>query len=169
MSQNKSLIDLSKETQEFEQKILEAEGEITPEIEKSLAELTKDLANKVDNYEMLMKGLEARTELFRMQSQRFTKAAISIDNLIERLRDNIKIAMTHMNVTELQGNFIKWKLSSSNSKLVIDDQSLIPEKYKKVEISIDKAKVKDALKDGETVPGARLEVGVTLRSNTSLK
>lgn len=54
-------------------------------------------------------------------------------------------------------------MAVSQESVVIDDESLIPKDYFVVQESLSKTLVRQALKDGFTVPGAHLERGTHLR------
>ena len=72
--------------------------------------------------------------------------------------------MTEMNITELSGEDVRFKLSRTQPSLEIF-ADLIPEEYKYQVISqeIDKEKIKKDLKEGIEILGAELKENVALR------
>lgn len=164
------LLESTRERQNVLEQILNNNGEITPELEQQLESFNPDLPAKVDRYYYFLEDLEAQSKLYRENAKRFAEAARSIDSFMNRLEDRVKIVMQTFNKTELNGDLIRYKLSKCQKKLIIDPK-LLESKYfiRVTELVPDNENIKKALESGETIKGARLEGGFTLRSYLNKK
>lgn len=161
----KSLVTLANEAAEIERLLIESDGELTPEVESRLTVTGLDLPAKVENYSHILQRVEMMAEHYKRQSQFFQKLAKTCDNFEIALKENIKTSMTILNVSEIEGESIVYKLTQSNPKLIIDNPADVPEEYKTevVETVIDNKTLKDHLVTGLPVKGAHLEITKSLR------
>ena len=104
---------------------------------------------------------------------------VAIDNEIERLqslksmhkkkadwlKDYIKTNMENAGQVKIQTPTHVLSIKKNPHKLIIDDESLIPASYQEIipqTYKVNSAAVKDDLKNGVDVPGAKLEQGTRL-------
>lgn len=160
-----SLVKIINEVSQLEQKLIESEGSITPEIEALLSVSTELLPAKVDNYSMVIERFDALSEHYKERAAFFSKIAKQCENVQESLKENIKFAMKTLNVDELSGQDVRFKLQKVKAKVVIEDESLIPDDYYKSEIvhTLQKDKLKGDLEIGP-IPGAKLEESFSLKT-----
>jgi hypothetical protein len=73
--------------------------------------------------------------------------------------------MQTLGKTELVGEDIKFKLSTTSGSLVITDKEMIPVEYKveKVVTEINNKNLKDDIAKGLVIPGAEIKTGFSLR------
>lgn len=167
--ENKSLVEISKELQVIEEQIILAQGEISEELEKIVADVQAHLEGKIDSYHWVIKGLESRADLFKEQAKQYQKVARGIESRSDFLRDTIKKVMRERSKFEIEGTEIRYKLQTTNKTLVIDDPSKIPSDLKIVTTSPDNEKIKDLMLKGVEVPGCRLEENFSLKSYAKRK
>lgn len=164
--QKKSLMDIAKDAYDFEQRIIEAGGEISEALEAELVNINKDLTTKVDAYFWRMNQLEGRAEVYKKQATMILSIATSLNRVVEEMEERIKQAMITMKVPEVRGDTAKFKLTDTAGKLIIEDEKLIPMAFKTIvpeSYVPDRKRIKDALTKGEQVSGVRLEPGFGLR------
>jgi hypothetical protein len=161
----KSLVALAQESAEIERIIIESDGELTPELEKALTINEINLPDKVEGYHNIIQRVELMSEHYKRQVEFYARLKKSCDNFETALKENIKTAMRITNTSEIAGNSIVYKLTNSNPKLIVFDEKVLPQEYKKevVETVIDNKKIKDHLVAGLNVDGARLEPTDSLR------
>lgn len=166
MSEMKSLPAIIGDANNVVQAILDNSGEITPEIENALQVVEASLTQKADQYSFLIERLEFESEYWKAKAQEFNKIAQACTTARERMKDRIKVAMNILGLEEINGKDVRFKLQKSNPKLVIEDESKIDAAYKTVisETVIDKERVKEDLRLGVPVAGAKLEQGFSLRT-----
>lgn len=162
---DKSLIVLAEEAAKIETALIESEGAITPELEAWLAQIDVSLPAKVENYSLLMDRMEALSDFYKSRADMLTKMARAANSVIERCEANLKIAMEKMQVDEIKGIDVRYKLQNSKPTVVIENEDLIPGEYTTI-VPIkkhDKTRMAEDLKMGVPVSGARLEAGKHLR------
>lgn len=142
-------------------KIEEAEGELTPELEEALKINEKDLQKKSIGYLEIIKSKEAFNGLIDAEIKRLQAMKKKNNNLVDRLKSNL------LGAVELFGEYTVGTVTfgtRKTSRLEITDEDAIKKEFKisKVTTSIDKAAIKKAIKDGEEVKGAKLINGFNL-------
>lgn len=160
-----SLVKIANDVTLLEQKLLESQGETNPEIEALLVVEAELLPAKVDNYSLFMNRCKAVEQFYLERADFFYKVAKQLSNVQDQLNTNIKIAMQTMGVDELSGKDVRFKLQGVKAKVVIVDETLIPEDYKKevIKYEIEKERLRGDLEIG-AVPGARLEKSYSLKT-----
>jgi len=151
----------------IEEMIIEAEGEITPEVQELLSLSSLDIAHKIDGLDVFLQKLKNGAEIYRSQAQFFQKAAQSIEKASELIKEDIKRAMLDSDVKSLNGNQKCLKITKSRQIVKINDTEKLSE-YQKTEITytIDKDRLLEDLKIGP-VDGAELQDVYSLRFYTA--
>lgn len=164
MSENKSLVAVAAEMGEILNQLAENGGELSEVLEQAFDLTGEQLVEKADKYALFMERLENEAEFWDAKAKSYQKVSRSCKSLKERLNNNIKVAMQLMETDEVQGTEVRFKLSRSNPKLVIEE-SIIPDAWKMqvVEVVPDKKRIGEALETGEQIPGAKYEASFSLR------
>jgi hypothetical protein len=162
---SKSLALLISEAAVIEQKLIESNGELTPEIEALLSVTEVELPEKIDNYSIVLERFGALAKFYKERAKFFAEISKRCEAAEERLKGNIKDAMTELNKTELFGNEVKFCLARTKPKLIVDDEGKSPKEYKRevVTIEVDKDRLRDDLSIGP-IEGAHLEESYSLRT-----
>ena len=157
-----SLVQLSHKIQEG---LVESMGELTPEIEQALSKLHQKLPDKADGYKFFIDDLKTQAETWTERAATLTRIAKAFISYTDRLKYSLKMACVELGVEELSGKEFRWKLVNNQPSLIIDDETLVPAKFKEIvqTTKIRSDLVKEALKNGEIVPGARIETGSHVR------
>jgi Siphovirus Gp157. len=168
---SKSLYQIRKDILVIEQKFVESNGEITPELENDLMINESNLANKVDRYYYFIESLEKGAEFFKARAEEATKARKQYESAIDRLKDNLTLAMHDLKTDELTGEEFRFKLSKSKPAVEILDEEKLPASYmrEKVTYTPDKDLIKQDLDKGLIVPGARLVEKSSIRPYVNKK
>lgn len=159
-----SLYNIELEYLTIRDQLIENGGELTPEIEASLVINEQNLTTKGTNYGFVIKDLEAEISVIDSEIERLKKLKESRNNAIERLENNIKTAMTIYGLEEIKSPVLKINFRNSESVEVVNID-LLDKEYTttKTTISADKAKIKQAIKDGKTVIGAVIKQNKNLQ------
>jgi len=165
MSENRSLSTIVHETARIEEMLIESGGELTPDIEHLLSVRDVQLPEKVDKYAAIIERFDLIEKYYRAKADQLLSIARASVAVSERCKENLKLAMKELNVTDLDGNDCRFKLSSSKPALVISDEDQVPREYWVTETitKIDKNKVKEDLALGVPVAGAKLQESYSLR------
>lgn len=164
-SASMKLADLVRLSNEVRLALVESAGEITDETCKALLILEDSMPKKVDGYKFLVTDLECEAEKFKTKADEYSRLAESCKRYAKGLKDRLKLACIAMNVDELQGNEYRWKLQKSKPSVIIDDETLVPSKYKNVvqTTEIIKDEILEDFKKDISVPGCRLEQNSHIR------
>ena len=159
----KSLYQITKEQSELFNFILEADGEITPDVEESLKINEENFESKSRSYIWKIKKLESENVTISNELERMKRIEKRNDKLIDRLKESMKMALEIFGESKKIDTFT---LSLRKSKSVeIIDAELIPEAYRVVKTTetMNKTEIKKAIESGLTVPGA------TIKENNNLQ
>lgn len=171
MSGQKTLRELVMISGAIEDALIMTGGEITPDLEAMLAVKDMQLPEKIDGYNLIMDRMLSISEFYEQKAELFIRLSGAAKTVVAKCKDNLKFAMTEMQVTELVGYDYKFKLQNSPAAVEMLDEAKIPDAYKivKTVTSVDKKKVLEDLKIGVPVDGAELRQGTHVRSYANNK
>ena len=152
-----TLRDIERQKSFILDQILEAGGELTPALEKSLMNVELQEVKKVDGYIHLMEGLQASEDHYKKLAQKFQAAKQGCEAFRKRLKARIKLSMSDNKLSEAYGTDFRFKLQNRQATLEIDDKKLSV-KYcdQHTEWVPNKDRIRDLLESGEKIEGARL-------------
>jgi len=143
--------------------IIEAGGEITPELETALAINKDQLQNKGINYGYVIKSLENDISAIDEEIKRLNALKSSRNKTADLLKNTIKDAMQLYGIEELKTPTLKINFRKSESVEV--DADLVLDMYCnfKTVKTPDKAKIKEIIKSGDPVFGGILNINYNLQ------
>ena len=144
-----NLFELNQAVRDFELEIDEETGEILNADALDSLELERD--TKIENIALWIKNLKAEAEAVKKQKEAFYSREKALTNKAERLKEYL--------ANNLRGEKFKTErvvLSWRKSQAVEVDDNFSDERFIKYEPKISKSEIKDALKSGEIIEGARL-------------
>jgi hypothetical protein len=145
-------------------KLIQNEGELTPELDIELAINKEELQSKGVNYGFVVRQLESDIDIIDSEIKRLQGLKKVRNNAIERLKTNLKNAMELYEMTEIKSPIIKINFRKSES---VEFTNLVdvPEDYFtiKVEKIPNKIAIKDAIKSGIEVPGACISINQNIQ------
>ena len=131
-------------------------GEIIDAAALDALEMAKE--EKTENIILLIKDLTAENKAISEEEQALAKRRRAGENRVEWLKNYL--------TASLEGEKFKTPRCSASyrktASVSIIDESAIPSEYIRTKTEPNKMAIKDALKAGETVPGATLEDRVSL-------
>lgn len=159
-----SIYNITSEYQLLINQIIEAEGEITPEIEALLTINKEQLQEKGINYAYVIKQFDANCDVIDNEIKRLTAMKKAQNNLSERLKNTISSAMQLFEVEEIKTPLIKLNFRNSES-VEITNEAQLAEKFLVVKtvVTPDKKAIKEAIKSGEFVEGATISYNRNLQ------
>ena len=168
-----SLYEITESYREVFALLEESEGELTPEIAARLEALDGEYDTKIQNIALFILDLEADKKKIKDEISRLSANAINTQKKIESLSKYV------LGSLEFTGRKVKTHLVSvwaqnSPPSVVIDDLAAIPDCYKTATIKTSleripeslrelatvepsKTAIKEAIDNGEEVPGAHFE------------
>jgi hypothetical protein len=116
---------------------------------------------KASNVAAFVLNLESDVVAIKQAEERIVARRKQVEKRAAALREYLKSNMERCGITEITANdkTFSIKLRQNPESVKVDDESLIPRDYfaEKVTHTLDKTLVKQAIKDGFTVAGCRLE------------
>ena len=144
--------------------IIEAEGEITSEIETALTINKEQLQSKAVDYSYVIKSLDSDCEQIDAELKRLQQLKKVRTNLVERLKDTISNAMNLYEVEKIETPLIKLSFRNSESVEITNESQLDACFIVTKTVSApDKKAIKDAIKNGEIVTGATISYNKNLQ------
>ena len=133
--------------------------------DEQLEEAFHALTDKAVGIACILKNQDATIEAIKQEGQRLALIKKRLEARQNWLEQYTIQQMEKLDVTELKSGVHTLKLRTNPPSVKIDDEALIPAKYIKIvqTQSIDKVGIKEAIKGGDVVLGARLESGISLR------
>lgn len=138
--------------------------EVTPELEDALKIAESDLQTKGISYANLIKQMDAECDIIDSEIDRLTKLKKARQNASERLKERIKQAMILFGKDEIKTPLIKISFRKSEA-VIVHDVNALPQMFKTIKVTEqpDKAKIKEAIKQGEDVIGCELFENLNLQ------
>tara|TARA_R100000808_G_scaffold3831_1_gene13134 strand:- start:153 stop:647 length:495 start_codon:yes stop_codon:yes gene_type:complete len=121
-------------------------------------ELYNELRDKEDGVYWMYQQSEKEIELWEQQGKKILETAKLMKKAQERIKGLVISSYEEVQQLPSHSEFNPIKISKSAGKVDIIDESLIPNEYyvEKVELKLDKKRILDELKKGDTIPGVRI-------------
>lgn len=119
-------------------------------------------ADKRDACGAVLRRLDAEMDYGRAEIQRLTRLVAARENAAARLRGMILAIMQQHQVTKIKGNTTTFTVVQSPPHVEVDENADLPPELRRVipeRWEPDKVKIREELKAGNEVPGARLVPG----------
>lgn len=133
----------------------ESGGELTPEIEEALTLNEENFLVKSEGYIESIARFKALAEAADVRIKEMQRIKKTAENSKRRLEERLLWALQTMGRDKVEVGLRKLALRMTTA-VNITDETAIPAEYIKVETSVDKMRIKEALKSGEVIIGAEL-------------
>lgn len=120
---------------------------------------------KVEGIGKMLRMLDADIEALKAEEKRLADRRKAIENKQKQIKDYVRYQLELAGLTEIKSPLITVKVQNNPPAVEIVDRDAIPRQFIKTTIveDVDKNAIKEALKNGEEVPGAVLLQGKSLR------
>lgn len=121
-----------------------------------------ELMDKGVNIGKLFRNMEAAAEQIKQAEQQMAARRKIIERRADRLKQYLHENMERAGISKIESPWFVISIKNNPESVCVDDESSIPRDYFKeipATFQLDKTLVKQAIKDGYTVPGAHLERG----------
>ena len=150
-----NLYEITKEYLEIQQ-ILETE-ELTPELDQALMLNQNQLQTKAGGYAKIMANKQANVDGATAEMKRLKAYIEQEQKKIDRLKNAMLQSMLITGIEKLESEF--WRFSVRRSEAVeVDLMEALPSDFRTIKnvVTADKVAIKEAIKRGENVIGARI-------------
>jgi esterase/lipase len=136
--------------------LLETE-ELTPELEAMLVINQEKMEVKVNNYAKVIANIQSDSEAIDQEIKRLKAMKDSKERAITRLKDAVREAMLVSAIDKIESPLFKLSLRRSES-VEVDIVEALPSQFVNIKnvVTADKVAIKEAIKRGENITGARL-------------
>lgn len=150
----KSLFNITAEARELVSALIE--GELSEELENALVINQNELQEKSINYAYAIKSIESDIDAIDAEIKRLQTLKSSRTNAIDRMKSAVLNALTIYGINKVTSPTLNLSVRLNNPSVEIINEYQIPQKFfkEKVKIEIDKVGIKNAIDEGEIVPGA---------------
>jgi hypothetical protein len=150
-----NLYEITREAQELAF-LLETE-ELTPELEAMLVINQDQLQAKAGNYAKVIANIQSDSDAIDQEIKRLKAMKESKDRAVTRLKDALREAMLVSAIDKIESPLFKLSLRRSES-VEVDIVEALPSEFINIKnvVTADKVAIKEAIKRGENVIGARL-------------
>ena len=153
------LYEIVQHRAEFER--LAESGELDPQLVlDTLESLDGELNDKAVSVAQFTRNLDATAQAVREAGKAMLDRAARLEKRSQSIRDYLLFQMQFAQITKIECPWFVIQVKKNPAAVVIEDEASIPAEFKvqpePPPPRPDKAKIRDALKAGEDVPGARL-------------
>lgn len=152
-----NLYQIEKQYFDLTEQLIELDGELTPELEQALDITLSEFETKSIAYAHVIRRLDAECDIIDSEIKRLQSIKRSRESALERLKMRIKTAMETFGMDKVQTPTLKLSFRKSES-VEVEDVNALPSMYKTIKVTEapDKTLIKESLKLGKEIPGARL-------------
>ena len=159
-----ALYQIEQEYMILADEIINNEGELTPDLEQRLTINKDQLEAKGKGYGYIIKDIESEIDVIDAEVKRLTALKKSRSNAVERLKTTLSDAMQLFQISELKTPTLKISFRKSES-VEVDNLGYLPAEFIKITTTetVDKVKIKEAIKAGRVIQGAVLQQNINLQ------
>ena len=154
-----ALYMISQNYREILQMALDEGNEADEELREALVNIRGELQEKVDNICYVIRALGEEEESLRAEAARLTEKAVARGNKAIRLKEYLMSNLNAAGVTKVRAPHFTASVVQGRETAAIESEEQIPREYWKIETTLRKRDLIDALKRGEEIPGAQLTRG----------
>lgn len=135
-------------------------------LQEAMDTLEGAFEQKVEGILKLKRSKEATVELVKVEIERLQKIVSKHEKDAKWLNNYVECEMQRSNKTEVKGNLFTAKLQLTPPRVEVVNELAIPRSYLRVvpeSAAPDKIRIKDALQNGQSVPGCELKQDLKLK------
>ena len=152
-----SLFEISEIMDQITNHLIDTGGELTEEVEELLIITQDELKSKSSDYAYMIRSLEYDNTIVDQEIKRLNQIKKTRQNVIQRLKMTLSAALIRFEVDEIKTPTIKINFRRSQTLDIFNTEE-IDKKYRTevITLDVDRKQIKEDLKDGKKVEGARL-------------
>ena len=158
-----NLYEITREAQELA--FLLETDELTPELEAALLINQDQLQAKAGNYAKVIANIQSDSDSIDAEIKRLKAMKDTKDRSISRLKEALRDAMLVSGIDKIESSLFKLSLRRSEA-VEVDVVEALPNAFQNIKnvVTADKLAIKEAIKRGENVMGARIVENFNLQS-----
>lgn len=156
-----NIYEITQELRVIYDEIEMADGELTEETAAKLEIAQDQLNDKAEAYCKLIRNVSAEADALKAEADRLTKRRKSLENLQTRLKESLRCAMMVSETPKMDAGIFKLSLRKSEA-VDIMDEAAVPDTFCTFERKVSKSAIKDFIKQGGEVKGAKMIENISL-------
>lgn len=126
------------------------------DISSALANVEGALEDKLESIAKVIKNLDAMTEAYEDEERRLKAKKQAAKNRVDGLKRYVKNNLEVIGKDKVEAGIFKWSLQNSPPRLVITDESKIPDEFFVIERKPIKSEIKKAIEAEQAIDGAEI-------------
>lgn len=126
------------------------------DVSSALANVEGALEDKLESIAKVIKNLDAMADAYEDEERRLKAKKQAAKKRVDGLKKYVKDNLEAMGKDKVEAGIFKWSLQYSPPKLVITDESLIPDEFFVIERKPIKSEIKKAIEMEQTIDGAEI-------------
>lgn len=126
------------------------------DISSALASVEGALEDKLESIAKVIKNLDAMADAYEDEERRLKAKKQAAKNRVDGLKRYVKDNLEAIGKDKVEAGIFKWSLQNSPPKLVITDESLIPDEFFMIERKPIKSEIKKAIEMDQIIDGAEI-------------
>lgn len=165
MTATLTLWALSDEYQQVADRLIDAGGELTPDLAAELDAIQGAFREKAESVALYLRNLQASAEAAASEARRLTELAAVRSRAADGLKRYLLVHMERTGETKIETDRIRLRVQQNSRPSIhwTAEPELIPDPYRKTVYALDGEKVYQAWKAGTPLPGFTVERGSHLR------
>ena len=133
-------------------------------LEDTLESINLAIEDKLENVAKVIKNLEGEAKAFKEEEQRLADRRRSLENNIKYLKQYAENSMLVTGDKKIKAGLFTFAMQKNPPSVSVFNDLIVPKKYfVPVDPKLDKNKIKEDLKNGESIPGVEMKQGESLR------
>lgn len=133
-------------------------------LEDTLESIELAIEEKLESVGKVIRNLEGEATKFKEEEKRLADRRRSLENNIKYLKQYAENSMLVTGDKKIKAGLFTFALQKNPPSVSVFNDVIVPKKYYiPVDPKLDKTKIKEDLKNGESIPGVELKQGESLR------
>ncbi len=133
-------------------------------LQDTLESIEMAIEEKLENIGKVIKNLEAEAAAFKEEEKRLADRRRSLENNIKHLKQYAENSMVVTGDKKIKAGLFTFAIQKNPPSVSVFNDVIVPKKYYvPVDPKLDKTKIKEDLKNGESIPGVELKQSESLR------
>lgn len=126
------------------------------DVSSALANVEGALEDKLESIAKVIKNLDAMADAYEDEERRLRTKKQAAKKRVDGLKKYVKDNLEAIGKDKAEAGIFRWSLQYSPPKLVITDESLIPDEFFVIERKPIKSEIKKAIEAEQTIDGAEI-------------
>lgn len=126
------------------------------DVSSALANVEGALEDKLESIAKVIKNLDAMADAYEDEERRLRTKKQAAKKRVDGLKKYVKDNLEAIGKDKVEAGIFRWSLQYSPPKLVITDESLIPDEFFVIERKPIKSEIKKAIEAEQTIDGAEI-------------